>query len=194
MDAPATVPSERAHDGEGAGIGKLGALGGAAVEQELVVDLDRPAEDAPAMKKEEEEDDKEEKASVFPETSNNLTPAILRSRLNGKKLKWVRLETLSQGFKLMYECVQGKYLYDAARDGGDDGCVVPVPLGRLLVSFRPASRDLWPDHPNVRSYAGISGVCPTGLETLKMIKPRSLRTITCSSPSRNHVCSINLST
>ncbi|BGP57532.1 hypothetical protein JCM8202v2_005176 [Rhodotorula sphaerocarpa] len=86
LDAPATVPSERAHDGEGAGIGKLAALGGAAVEQELVVDLDRPAEDAPAMKKE-EEDDKEEKASRLPETSNNLTPAILRSRLNGKKLK-----------------------------------------------------------------------------------------------------------
>lgn len=90
-DAPATVPSERAHEGEGAGIGKLGAMGGAAVEQELVVDLDRPAE---GVKQEEEagNDDKDgakEVEFVFPETSNNLTPAILRSRLNGKKLKCV---------------------------------------------------------------------------------------------------------
>ncbi|POY76284.1 hypothetical protein BMF94_0479 [Rhodotorula taiwanensis] len=88
-DAPATVPSERAHEGEGAGIGKLGAMGGAAVEQELVLDLDRPDE---GVKQEDEagdddKDDAKEVEFVFPETSNNLTPAILRSRLNGKKLK-----------------------------------------------------------------------------------------------------------
>ncbi|GAA5878381.1 hypothetical protein JCM3774_002816, partial [Rhodotorula dairenensis] len=82
VDSAATVPSARAQGGEGVGLGKLAALGAASVEQDLVVDLDLPATKAttpspPAPQPE----------FVFPETTNNLTPAILKSRLNGKKLK-----------------------------------------------------------------------------------------------------------
>ncbi|KAG0658600.1 hypothetical protein C6P46_005720 [Rhodotorula mucilaginosa] len=83
-DSAATVPSARkTHEGEGVGLGKLAALGGASVEQELVVDLDQPATPPRTSTKQEEE----VVEFAFPETSNNLTPAILKSRLNGKKLK-----------------------------------------------------------------------------------------------------------
>ncbi|BGO94379.1 hypothetical protein NBRC10512_002077 [Rhodotorula toruloides] len=77
--ASAALP-EGDNEGEGHGLGKLAALGGAEVEQEQVIDLDEPVK-----AKEEAEVDGGE--FVFPETSNNLTPAVLRSRLNGKKLK-----------------------------------------------------------------------------------------------------------
>jgi DNA-3-methyladenine glycosylase II len=84
-DSAATVPSARkTHEGEGVGLGKLAALGGASVEQELVVDLDQPATPPRTSTKQEEE----VVEFAFPETSNNLTPAILKSRLNGKKLKY----------------------------------------------------------------------------------------------------------
>ncbi|GAA5853627.1 hypothetical protein JCM8547_007390 [Rhodosporidiobolus lusitaniae] len=73
-------------DGEGVGVGKLAALGVAEVEAEKVVDLDVGEE---GMKEEEGEqaDEGGEITFVFPETSNGLTPAVLKSRLNGKKLK-----------------------------------------------------------------------------------------------------------
>lgn len=89
-DSAATVPSARTtQEGEGVGLGKLAALGGASVEQELVVDLDQPATPSRTLTKGEEEEKVVE--FVFPETSNNLTPAILKSRLNGKKLKYALL-------------------------------------------------------------------------------------------------------
>ena len=92
-DSAATVPSARTHNGsEGVGLGKLAALGGASVEQELVVDLDQPATPPrTSTKRAEEEEGKAVVEFVFPETSNNLTPAILKSRLNGKKLKYAGL-------------------------------------------------------------------------------------------------------
>lgn len=79
--ASAALP-EGDNEGEGHGLGKLAALGGAEVEQAQVVDLDEPAEEKGDALVDGGE-------FVFPETSNNLTPAVLRSRLNGKKLKYV---------------------------------------------------------------------------------------------------------
>lgn len=89
-DSAATVPSARTHEGEGVGLGKLAALGGASVEQEVVVDLDQPATPPRTLTKPEEQEEKVAEF-VFPETSNNLTPAVLKSRLNGKKLKYALL-------------------------------------------------------------------------------------------------------
>ncbi|GAA5988903.1 hypothetical protein JCM10908_006219 [Rhodotorula pacifica] len=87
VDSAATVPSAQTHGGEGVGLGKLAALGGASVEQELVVDLDRPATPRKQEEQEGRESTETETEFKFPETSNKLTPAILKSRLNGKKLK-----------------------------------------------------------------------------------------------------------
>ncbi|BGP26885.1 DNA-3-methyladenine glycosylase II [Rhodotorula toruloides] len=77
--AIAALP-EGDNEGEGHVLGKLTALGGAEVEQEQVIDLDKSGEGA-------DEAEVDGGEFVFPKTSNNLTPAVLRSRLNGKKLK-----------------------------------------------------------------------------------------------------------
>jgi DNA-3-methyladenine glycosylase II len=101
-DSAATVPSARkTHEGEGVGLGKLAALGGASVEQELVVDLDQPATPPRTSTKQEEE----VVEFAFPETSNNLTPAILKSRLNGKKLKYAGLSFFLLTFTVRCSCI-----------------------------------------------------------------------------------------
>ena len=66
------------------GVGKLDELGGAQVERDEVI----------ALKDEQEEEDEEVKEEKlenhdfsFPETSNGLTPSVLKNRLSGKKIK-----------------------------------------------------------------------------------------------------------
>lgn len=81
-------------EGEGKGLGKLAALGAAEVEAEDVIELGGKAVEKVKDEVEEKEDEEEEGGSgggtfVFPETSSNLTPAVLRTRLSGKKLKCV---------------------------------------------------------------------------------------------------------
>ncbi|BGP50817.1 hypothetical protein JCM10450v2_006743 [Rhodotorula kratochvilovae] len=73
------------NEGEGAGVAKLAALGGAEVETEQVVDLDAVVDGAEVDGAVEEEVKGGE--FVFPETTNGLTPGVLKARLGGKKLK-----------------------------------------------------------------------------------------------------------
>ncbi|GJN93568.1 hypothetical protein Rhopal_006625-T1 [Rhodotorula paludigena] len=116
-------------DGEGHGLGKLAALGGAEVEQDVVVDLDEPAGKIGAAEgadevKEETSDTASGGDFIFPETSNNLTPAILRSRLNGKKLKGniyltpQEMEELSDAWK-PYRSVACWYLWSLSDGTGN---------------------------------------------------------------------------
>ncbi|CEQ41683.1 SPOSA6832_03424, partial [Sporobolomyces salmonicolor] len=81
-------------DGNGSGVGKLAALGGADVAADDVIDLAEPAAtvnggaaDEMGAKEEEKDVRLEGGGFRFPETSNGLTPAILKSRLSGKKIK-----------------------------------------------------------------------------------------------------------
>lgn len=76
------------------GIGKLDELGASSVEREQVIDLAEPAQDGDEERDEEKpnldetaEDSVENLDFVFPETSNGLTPQILKNRLAGKKIK-----------------------------------------------------------------------------------------------------------
>ncbi|GAA5971435.1 hypothetical protein JCM21900_003950 [Sporobolomyces salmonicolor] len=81
-------------DGNGSGVGKLAALGAADVAADDVIDVAKPAAtvnggaaDAEGAKEEEKDVRLEGGGFRFPETSNGLTPAILKSRLSGKKIK-----------------------------------------------------------------------------------------------------------
>ncbi|GAA5887947.1 hypothetical protein JCM5296_001506 [Sporobolomyces johnsonii] len=89
----AALPSGE-KDGNGSGVGKLAALGAADVDADDVIDLDEPAvtangdvADGEGAKEEEKDVGLEGAEFRFPETSNGLTPAILKSRLSGKKIK-----------------------------------------------------------------------------------------------------------
>ncbi|GAA5972412.1 hypothetical protein JCM11641_001833 [Rhodosporidiobolus odoratus] len=123
--------------GEGVGVGKLAQLGAASVEADKVVDLDatgeaaavKEEEDAEAKQQDDEEEreaveEKEDSAAPFPETSNNLTPAILRTRLNGKKLKGniyltpQEMEELTAAWK-PYRSVACWYLWSLSDGTGD---------------------------------------------------------------------------
>jgi hypothetical protein len=116
-------------------VGKLAALGAAEVEAEQVVDLE--GGEKGSVKSEEGEEEKPSgsgSAFVFPETSNNLTPAVLKSRLGGKKLKCVcffllfPLSTLEAD-----ENTQGKHLPYPNGDGGAYGELGAVQERGLLV-------------------------------------------------------------
>ncbi|GAA6033201.1 hypothetical protein JCM8097_002992 [Rhodosporidiobolus ruineniae] len=110
------------NDGEGAGVGKLAQLGAAAVEEEQVVDLDAPEQGE--LKSEEEGGEGGKAEFVFPETSNNLTPAVLKSRLNGKKLKGniylspLEMEELTEAWR-PYRSVACWYLWSLSDGTGD---------------------------------------------------------------------------
>lgn len=89
--AVAASPSGDA-EGEGKGVGKLAALGPAEVEVEEVIELGaemEPVKDEVETGEEDEEGGSGGSTFVFPETSNNLTPTVLKTRLSGKKLKCV---------------------------------------------------------------------------------------------------------
>ncbi|GAA5939991.1 hypothetical protein JCM3775_003248 [Rhodotorula graminis] len=116
--------------GEGHGLGKLAALGAVEVEQERVIDLDG---EAGAPKKEEDDEDKVEKGQEeeveggefkFPETSNGLTPGVLKARLGGKKLKGniylspKEMEELTASWR-PYRSVACWYLWSLADGDGD---------------------------------------------------------------------------
>lgn len=142
--------------GEGHGLGKLAALGAVEVEQERVIDLDG---EAGALKEEDEdkdkvEEEKKEEEEVeggefeFPETSNGLTPGVLKARLGGKKLKCVALVPLLVVVPVELRLTsallarpQGQHLPHAQGDGGAHGELEAVPLGRMLVR-RPLSLPL----------------------------------------------------
>jgi len=64
------------------GVGKLDELGGAQIERKEIIAL-REAE----QEEKEEEVKLENQEFVFPETSNGLTPMVLKNRLSGKKIK-----------------------------------------------------------------------------------------------------------
>lgn len=133
--------------GEGHGLGKLAALGAVEVEQERVIDLDG---EAGALKEEDKEKDKVEKEKKeeeeveggefeFPETSNGLTPGVLKARLGGKKLKCVFFSLSSSSSSssgltsTLLARPQGQHLPHAQGDGGAHGELETVPLGRMLV-------------------------------------------------------------
>lgn len=65
----------------------MAALGAAEVEAEQVVDLEGGEKGSVKAEEEEEKPGGSTSPFVFPGTSNNLTPAVLKSRLGGKKLK-----------------------------------------------------------------------------------------------------------
>ncbi|GAA5982003.1 hypothetical protein JCM5350_000609 [Sporobolomyces pararoseus] len=73
------------------GVGKLDELGAASVERNEVVDLSEPKTEQGETKEVEQEADYEGVVEnvdfAFPETSNGLTPQVLKNRLAGKKIK-----------------------------------------------------------------------------------------------------------
>ncbi|GAA5946654.1 hypothetical protein JCM3765_000333 [Sporobolomyces pararoseus] len=73
------------------GVGKLDELGGASVERKQVIDLSEPKTEREETEGREENEEKDEAIEnvdfAFPETSNGLTPQILKNRLSGKKIK-----------------------------------------------------------------------------------------------------------
>ncbi|GAA5901024.1 hypothetical protein JCM6882_006004 [Rhodosporidiobolus microsporus] len=115
------------NDGEGVGVGKLAQLGAAEVEQNEVVDLDQPAA-AEKLSKEEEAGEQQGNGEAvtftFPETSNGLTPGILKARLNGKKLKGniylspQEMEELTASWR-PYRSVACWYLWSLSDGTGD---------------------------------------------------------------------------
>ncbi|GAA5821734.1 hypothetical protein JCM11251_000997 [Rhodosporidiobolus azoricus] len=113
------------NEGEGVGVGKLAQLGVAEVEQEEVIDLDQPAEGGKEMKAEQDgQQQGEENSFVFPETSNGLTPGVLKARLNGKKLKGniyltpQEMEELTEAWK-PYRSIACWYLWSLSDGTGD---------------------------------------------------------------------------
>ncbi|GAA5898741.1 DNA-3-methyladenine glycosylase II [Sporobolomyces salmoneus] len=82
-----TGPVKKEKDSLIEGIGKLDELGASSVEREKVIDLSASAEEPAEDVKEEEEESLDNDDFVFPETSNGLTPQILKNRLAGKKIK-----------------------------------------------------------------------------------------------------------
>ncbi|BGP19225.1 hypothetical protein JCM10213_007040 [Rhodosporidiobolus nylandii] len=110
-------------EGEGKGVGKLADLGAAEVEKEEVIDLGESAEGEGEVK-EEDREESETSTFTFPETSNNLTPGVLKARLNGKKLKGniyltpQEMEELTAAWK-PYRSVACWYLWSISDGTGD---------------------------------------------------------------------------
>ncbi|GAA5821014.1 hypothetical protein JCM3770_004471 [Rhodotorula araucariae] len=126
--ASAATPQANGEDG-GAGVEKLAALGSAEVELGQVVDLDSVGEDAEMAGGEEaggimEEEKVKGGDFVFPETSNGLTPGVLKARLSGKKLKGniyltpKEMEELTAAWR-PYRSIACWYLWSLSEGTGD---------------------------------------------------------------------------